>query len=84
MRTSGAGCDGCNGDTSLEAVDQPTQVESTLRDVMAEREGCARMLEMSRQELRLLAGEMTAQELRTVIAVLANRASAIRARSEAK
>lgn len=39
---------------------------------------CAKLLELSTQELLLLAGEMTAQELRTVKAVLKNRAAAIR------
>lgn len=46
-----------------------------------EREACARMLELRDTELLLMAGEMTAQELRTVKAVLAQRADAIRMRS---
>ena len=48
---------------------------------MKERDACARMLELRDSELLLMAGEMTAQELRTVKAVLAQRASAIRMRS---
>lgn len=46
-----------------------------------EREACARMLELRDSELLLMAGEMTAQELRTVKAVLAQLADAIRMRS---
>lgn len=46
--------------------------------IFAERERCAKLLELSNQELLLLAGEMTANEIRTVKAVLANRATAIR------
>ena len=42
-----------------------------------ERIECAKMLRLSNTELLLLAGEMTAQELRTVQAVLKNRADAI-------
>jgi len=53
-----------------------------LNDALAtEREECASALELSQAELLLLAGEMTAQELRTVRAVLANRAAAIRRRA---
>lgn len=36
----------------------------------AERERCAKMLDLTDSELLLMAGEMTAQELRTVKAVL--------------
>ncbi len=42
-----------------------------------ERAACAKLLDLSASELQLLAGEMTAQELRTVKAVLRNRAAAI-------
>lgn len=49
--------------------------------VRIEREACARLLELSNQEILLLAGEMSAQELRTVRAVLANRAAEIRTRT---
>ncbi len=42
-------------------------------------EECARLLELSTQELLLAAGEMTQQELLTVKAVLARQARAIRA-----
>lgn len=38
--------------------------------VAATREECARHLELTRSDIRLLAGEMTAQEMRTVMAVL--------------
>jgi hypothetical protein len=37
----------------------------------------AQLLELSPSELRLMAGEMTAQEMRTVLAVLRNRAAVI-------
>lgn len=43
----------------------------------AERAECAELLRLSNSELLLLAGEMTAQELRTAQAVLKNRADAI-------
>ena len=42
-----------------------------------ERAECAKLLRLSNTELRLLAGEMSAQELRTVQAVLKNRAAVI-------
>ena len=51
--------------------------------VSDEREACATLLELRDSELLLMAGEMTAQELRTVQAVLNNRASVIRTRSNA-
>ena len=38
--------------------------------VAATREECARHLLLTRNDIRLLAGEMTAQEMRTVMAVL--------------
>jgi hypothetical protein len=43
-----------------------------------EREACAKALEMPNSQLLLMGGEMTAQELRTVQAVLTNRATVIR------
>ena len=51
--------------------------------VSDERETCARLLELRDSELLLMAGEMTAQELRTVQAVLEQRARTIRMRSHA-
>jgi len=51
-------------------------------EVAKEREACAKLMELTRAELLLMAGEMTAQELRTVRAVLTNRAWAIRERSK--
>ncbi len=49
-----------------------------------ERAACAKLLDLSASELQLLAGEMTAQELRTVKAVLRNRAAAIMERPNVK
>ena len=46
--------------------------------VAAERERSAKLCELSADSIRLLAGELSAQEMRTVRAVLANRAAAIR------
>ena len=46
--------------------------------VLEERERCANLLELSPSQIRLMAGEMSAQEMRTVLAVLANRVLAIR------
>lgn len=54
------------------------------RLVTVEREACAKMLELSNSELLLMAGEMTKQELRTVKAVLTQRAWAIRNRQPAQ
>jgi hypothetical protein len=51
-----------------------------IKAVMDEREACARMLELSTDELLLAAGEMHADELRTVKAVLAWLARGIRSR----
>jgi hypothetical protein len=50
------------------------------REFQAVREECAKLLEMPPGELELMAGEMNAGERRTVKAVLANRAAAIRQR----
>lgn len=46
----------------------------------SEVEACASLLEVSNSGLRLMAGEMTAQELRTAQAILAAKASEIRRR----
>jgi len=48
------------------------------RAITAETERCANMLSLSADEIRLIAGEMTAQEMRTVQAVLAQRAMLMR------
>jgi len=48
------------------------------RAITAETERCASMLSLSADEIRLIAGEMTAQEMRTVQAVLAQRAMLMR------
>lgn len=49
-------------------------------EILKEREACAQMLELRNSELLLMVGQMTAQELRTVKAVLAQLADAIRKR----
>lgn len=46
---------------------------------MSDLEAAAKLCEMTASEIKLLAGEMTAGELRTVRAVLSSRARAIRA-----
>ena len=46
--------------------------------VIAEIERCAALCDLTPSEILLLAGEMTAQELRTVRAVLSSRVAAIR------
>lgn len=56
-------------------VPPPNPVEQARAE---EREACARSLEMTNAELLLMAGEMTAQELRTVQAVLKAKAAMIR------
>ena len=43
-------------------------------------EACAKLMELKRADLLLLGGEMSAQEIRTVQAVLTNRAAVIRRR----
>ena len=56
--------------------------EMRIRDLeqikLIERELCAKMLELKPDEIRLMAGEMTAAEMRLVQAVLKNRAAVIR------
>jgi DNA-binding GntR family transcriptional regulator len=42
------------------------------------RDACLIILDLSNQAIRLLAGELTAQEMRTVQAILKNRMNAIR------
>ena len=66
----------CSRIRALEE-DLRTKVDSAVAD---EREACAKLLEMRESELLLMAGEMTAQELRTARAVLSQRARAIRQR----
>lgn len=62
--------------------DEVRRQEELINDLYGdERETCAQMLELRDSELLLIAGEMTAQELRTVQAVLAQRARTIRMRS---
>jgi len=53
----------------------------TERALSQERVQCAETLEMSNKQLLLLAGEMTTVEVRTVQAVLTNRAANLRARN---
>jgi len=53
----------------------------TERALAQERVQCAATLEMSNKQLLLLAGEMTSGEMRTVQAVLTNRAANLRARN---
>lgn len=61
-----------------EAADtiERLQAEIAAKDtaVLAEREACATSLEMSNDSLRLMAGEMSAETMRTVQAILKNRA----------
>jgi hypothetical protein len=47
--------------------------ESTgeLPEVLAEREACAQLLELTNAELRLAASEISAEEMRTIQAILA-------------
>lgn len=47
----------------------------------SEREACAKKLELTPDDLRLMAGEMTPQEMRTVMAVLSCLRVRIRVRS---
>jgi hypothetical protein len=50
--------------------------------IKAETEACARLLELKNAEIRLMAGEMSSQEMRTVQAVLTNRATILRHRTD--
>lgn len=52
--------------------------EAIASERAAVREACAKEMEISRSAILLMAGEMTAQEMRTVRAVLQNRASVLR------
>lgn len=67
----------------MEAWHQANLADDRADAAADERAECAKLLRLSNTELLLLAGEMTAQELRTVQAVLANRATAIVERSNA-
>lgn len=61
----------CLGETQdLQAAVEAARLE--------EREACAKLMELTNAQLLLMAGEMTAQELLTVQAVLKSRARAIR------
>ena len=61
-----------------EAQDTQSAWELWHRAFALQAERCAGLLELSRSSLLLLAGEMTAQEMRSVQAVLANRAKTLR------
>ena len=56
----------------------PSENELVSKAREQEREKCARLLEMKSPDILLMAGEMTAQELLTVKAVLAGLARRIR------
>jgi hypothetical protein len=63
----------------LQLLAAESAIQEALQAARAdERELCAAALELSNQELLLMAGEMTAQELRTVKAVLAGCAAGLR------
>lgn len=53
-----------------EIIKRDAAIKELKLKVDQQREICAAMLELSSQDLTLMAGEMTAQELRTVKAVL--------------
>lgn len=55
-------------------------VKYALAVAASEREECAKLCEITASAVLLLSGEMTRQELRTVMAVLRSRATAIRQR----
>lgn len=65
----------------VDNVDLPDYAGQLVAFIAAkEREACAKLLELSTSELLLMAGEITAQELRTVKAVLSCLAARIRAK----
>jgi hypothetical protein len=51
-----------------------------LPEVLAEREACANLLELTNSEIRLMAGEISPDEMRTIQAILSWRVRIIRAR----
>lgn len=58
-----------------------SEIHSCIKEsVSSEREACVALLMLKSADILLMAGEMTAQEMRTTKAVLANRAAAIHAR----
>jgi len=67
---------------SAELAYMPAAAIAAIRPHIeaAERARCAEALEITSDEIRLHAGEMTTQEMRSVLAVLAWRAAAIRSR----
>lgn len=81
-------------DETLEMlIDDPgialgDEIQRALRELQSRRaaperaaviEECAGLLDLTGQQIRLIAGEMGAQEMRTVRAMLNNRASILRA-----
>ncbi len=62
----------------MRAALQEYGAQRAAAATLTERNRCARLCELTGPEVLLLAGEMSAQELRTVRAVLASRAAAIR------
>jgi hypothetical protein len=77
LRNRGGGKIGFD-ELDLDAADALSALVIQVEADAVARERAARLLELSPPELRLLAGEMTAQEMRTVQAVLRNRAAVIR------
>lgn len=49
--------------------------------IAKEREACAKVLELSPDQIRLMAGEISPDEMRTILAILKNRALIIRERT---
>lgn len=67
--------DGDEVGVSRQALEETLAYFSGVNEVL---EKAARSLEMTPQEIRLMAGKMTTQEMRTVKAVLNSRAAHIR------
>lgn len=66
-----------HGEAAAKSLDV---VKYALAVAAVEREECAKLCEISKSQILLLAGEMTAKELRTVTAVFKGRAAAMRQR----
>ena len=64
--------------------DHDVGIEALGRLILAEREACTNALNLSRSDVQLMAGEMTAQEWRTVSAVLKALQSRMRSDVEEK
>ena len=80
----GLSCEGCTPeDFKIEMKKAVNQLDKAITQAISqERESCAQIVEPTVAEIKLHSEEMTAQEVRSVLAVLKWKATAIRKRGE--